>query len=60
MFNPETAKAIPLKCLWAETDETDADIRTVYRNIAEARGISVEELKDSIYERFCEINTHKA
>ena len=60
MFNPETAKAIPLNCLWAETDETDADIRTVYRNIAEARGISVEELKDSIYERFCEINTHKA
>lgn len=60
MFNPETAKAIPLKFLWAETDETDADIRTVYRNIAEARGISVEELKDSIYERFCEINTHKA
>lgn len=60
MFNPETAKAIPLKCLWAETDETDSDIRTVYRNIAEARGISVEELKDSIYERFCEINTHKA
>ena len=60
MFNPETAKAIPLKCLWAETDETDDDIRTVYRNIAEARGISVEELKDSIYERFCEINTHKA
>ena len=60
MFNPETARAIPLKCLWGETDETDADIRTVYRNIAEARGISVEELKDSIYERFCEINTHKA
>ena len=60
MFNPETARAIPLKCLWAETDETDISIRTVYRNIAEARGISVEELKDSIYERFCEINTHKA
>lgn len=60
MFNPETAKAIPLKCLWAETDETDISIRTVYRNIAEAKGISVEELKDSIYERFCEINTHKA
>lgn len=60
MFNPETARAIPLKCLWAETDETDISIRTVYRNIAEAKGISVEELKDSIYERFCEINTHKA
>lgn len=52
-FNQETVKAIPLEHIWAETDESIYDISNIYEAIAKAKGISIEELKKSIYERFC-------
>lgn len=58
-FNPETAKAIPLERLWIETDECSADICSIYKAVAETKGMDIEELKDSIYERFCGIRTLK-
>lgn len=58
-FNPETAKAIPSERLWIETDECTADISYIYKAVAEIKGMNIEELKDSIYERFCGMCTLK-
>lgn len=43
-FNPEAPKAAWPGHLFAETDDSDVDIRMVYQKIAEALQVTVEEL----------------
>ena len=49
-FNTEAARAIPDERLFIESDESVKDIADIYREIAEARGIPVNELKKIINE----------
>ena len=54
-FNPETARIIPLYRLFLETDDSNIDIETVYRQIAEIRQIPENELIISIGTNFSEL-----
>ena len=54
-FNSETARIIPLHRLFLETDDSNIDIETVYRQIAEIRQIPENELIISIGTNFSEL-----
>jgi len=45
-----TAKQIPLDKLFIETDEEEADIRDIYRRVADIRNLTIEELKSALFE----------
>ena len=43
-FNTESLKSTPVEKLFVESDESNLPIHEIYRNIAENKGISTEEL----------------
>lgn len=47
-FQEDALKAIPLDRLFIETDEANKSIEDIYRNIAQVRGMELEELKECI------------
>lgn len=47
-FNSETAKIIPLDRLFIESDESNVPLYDIYRQIADAKEISIEELAAQI------------
>lgn len=53
-YNPDTVKALPIEKILIESDESSLSIEDIYQNIAQTRGISVEELKKEVE------NTHKS
>lgn len=44
----EAMKSVPIDNLFAETDESDVAIESIYDRIAHERGISIEELQEKI------------
>lgn len=56
--SPKTLQALrhcPLEKLFAETDQSDVTIETIYERIARERGISVGELQERIEENYNKI-----
>lgn len=49
-FNEEALKIIPTSALMVESDESNMPIETIYRRIAEARNVKIEELENAIKE----------
>lgn len=49
-FQQEALCAVPLERLFAETDESRADIGVIYREIALAKGVSEEQLRRFVQE----------
>ena len=47
-FQEDALKAIPSDRLFIETDEADKSIEDIYQNIAQVRGMELEELKECI------------
>jgi TatD DNase family protein len=47
-FQKNALKTTPLEKLFIETDESKKNIKTIYQTIADARGISLNELNDCI------------
>ena len=47
-FNADTARSIPDERLFIESDESEKEIAVIYREIATARGCSIEELDDIV------------
>ena len=47
-FQEDALKAIPSDRLFIETDEVDKSIEDIYQNIAQVRGMELEELKECI------------
>ena len=47
-FQEDALKAIPSDRLFIETDEADKSIEYIYQNIAQVRGMELEELKECI------------
>ena len=47
-YQESALRATPTERLFIETDESELPIETIYRSIANTRGISLEELKESI------------
>lgn len=47
-FQEDALKAIPTDRLFIETDEADKPIEDIYQNIAQVRGIDLEELRECI------------
>lgn len=51
----EAMKSVPIENLFAETDESDVAIESIYQRIAHERGISTEELQERIEENYNKI-----
>lgn len=51
----KSVSEIPLTRLFLETDDSDSDIGEIYREVSKRYGVSVEELKDKLYENFKKI-----
>ena len=47
-FQEDALKAIPSDRMFIETDEADKSIEDIYQNIAQVRGMELEELKECI------------
>ena len=47
-FQEDALKAIPTDKLFIETDESDKPIEDIYQNIAQVRGMELEELRECI------------
>lgn len=59
--SPKTVTAIrslPVENLFAETDDSGADIERVYASLAEIRGTTTDELKDALYDNYNRIFNH--
>lgn len=54
-FQEEALKAIPSDRLFIETDESDKPIEDIYQNIAQVRGMELEELKECINKNVKEV-----
>lgn len=50
-FNVKAVEITPLEKLWIESDESPADISSIYSNIAQIKNITMEQLKQSIANR---------
>lgn len=57
-FNSNTVKSVPLERIFIESDESNRPIASIYENIAQAKGISINELATAIKENAtrCNIN----
>ena len=57
-FNSDTVKSVPLERIFIESDESNSPIASIYENIAQAKGISINELATAIKENAtrCNIN----
>lgn len=49
-FNPESARSIPHDRLFIESDDSSTPINNIYAAVADARGCSIEELSQQIWE----------
>ena len=54
-FQEDALKAIPSDRLFIETDEADKSIEDIYQNIAQVRGMELEELKECINKNVKEV-----
>ena len=54
-FQEDALKAIPSDRLFIETDEADKSIEEIYQNIAQVRGMELEELKECINKNVKEV-----
>ena len=48
-YNVATMRTVPLDRMFLETDDSGADIHSMYKGAADAMGISEEELRDSLH-----------
>ena len=54
-FQEDALRTVPLEKLFIETDESRASIEAIYQSIAKVRGISLEELTESIKKNVKEV-----
>ena len=54
-FQESALRTVPIERLFIETDESGLPIGTIYRSIANTRGISLEELNESIKKNVREV-----
>lgn len=54
-FQEDALQAVPLEKLFIETDESGTSIEAIYQSIAKVRGISLEELNESIKKNVKEV-----
>lgn len=59
-FNKESLRLCPLDRMLLETDDTIAPIEPLYQEVARLKGISVEELKQVIWENANKLFPHLA
>lgn len=55
LFQEESVRTPPLDRLFIETDESEENIADIYRRIADARGISLEELTEAVKKNVREV-----
>ena len=54
-FQEDALRTVPLEKLFIETDESRASIEAIYQSIAKVRGISLEELTESVKKNVKEV-----
>ena len=54
-FQEEAVRAVPLERLFIETDESSESIEEICRRIAQARGVSPEDLAEAVNKNVCAV-----
>lgn len=54
-FQEEAVRAVPLERIFVETDESPENVGEICRRIAEAKGITSEDLAEAINKNVCEV-----
>ena len=54
-FQEDALRTVPLEKLFIETDESRTSIEAIYQSIAKVRGISLEELTESVKKNVKEV-----